>query len=229
MPWAAAAVVGSALVSGYASNKAANTQADAAGYAADLQNQQYQQTRADQEPWRKAGGTAVGQLSDLTAPGGYLMHQFDANDLNSSLAPNYQFMLQQGQQANQNAAGVGGGLVGGNALQGLNKWTQDYAQNAYQQAYQNYTANQSNIFNRLSAIAGLGQTANQATSAAGTAAANNAGNYLTSGAAAQAAGQVGVANAVNNGIGNYLGWSYLNGGKSGASMYDAGGSPDGYW
>lgn len=210
----AAAVVGAAVVGAVASNSAANKQSGAGSNAANLQQNQYSQTRADQEQWRAAGGKAVDQLSTDTAPGGYFTHQFDANDLKSSLAPNYGFMLSQGQQANQNAAGVGGGLVGGNALQGLDKWTQDYAGNSYQQAYQNYTANQTNIFNRLSNIAGLGQTANQATSNAGTAAANNAGNYLTSGAAASAAGTVGVANAANSGVGNYLGWNYLNNGGS---------------
>jgi hypothetical protein len=214
----AAAIVGGAVIGAVASNASSSKQADAAGEATDLQRDQNAQTRADQEPWRKAGADAVGQLSSMSQPGGYFTHQFDAKDLNSSLAPNYQFMLDQGQRANQNAAGVAGGLVGGNALQGLNQFTQNYAQNAYQQAYQNYTANQTNIFNRLSNIAGLGQTANQATSAAGMNAANQGGAFLTSGAAAQAAGQVGVANAVNNGLSNYMGWQYLNNGGSGGSQ-----------
>lgn len=220
MPWTAAAIVGGAVIGAYASKSSAGTQADAAGAAADKQWQQYQQTRADQTPWREAGGAAVGQLAAGTAPGGYFTHQFNADDLNSSLAPNYQFQLQQGQQANQNAAGVGGGLVGGNALQGLNKWSQDYAAGAYQQAYQNYTANQTNIYNRLSNLAGLGQTANQATSNAGMNAANQSGAFTTSGAAAQAAGTVGAANAIGNGINNYLGWNYLNSGKNNTGTGD---------
>ena len=74
----------------------------------------------------------------------------------------------------------------------------------------NYTGNQTNIFNRLSNIAGLGQTANQITTGAGTQNVANANNYLTSGAAANAAGVVGATNSANNGIGNYLGWNYLN-------------------
>lgn len=39
--------------------KAAASNETAAKYAADLQNQQYQQTRADLEPWRYAGGNAL--------------------------------------------------------------------------------------------------------------------------------------------------------------------------
>lgn len=189
--------------SAYLQNRAAQD-------AAAATNAQNQLTRADNAPWRIAGQDAIGMLAEGTAPGGYFAHQFNADDLNSTLAPNYAFSLDQGQRANQNAAGVGGGLVGGNALQGLNKWSQDYAQGAYQQAYQNFTGNQTNIFNRLSNIAGLGQTANQITTTAGTQNTANANNYLTSGAAAQAAGVVGATNSVNNGLNNYLGWQYAN-------------------
>jgi hypothetical protein len=210
----AAAVVGVGVLGAYTANKAGKSQADAANKASDLNQQQYWQTREDQTPWRDAGGRAVNQLSEMSGPGGYFTHTFDANDLNANMAPNWQFRLQQGQTANQNAAGVGGGLVGGNALKGLQDYTQNAAGDAYQQAFSNYTANQTNIYNRLSNLAGLGQTANQATSTAGMNAANNSGNFLTSGAAAQAAGNVGMANAASNGLSNYLGWNYLNGGGS---------------
>jgi len=222
----AGAATGSGLLSGAGSNgylQLAQAGVGAAGsaYSAYLQNRaaqdaaaatlaQNQQTRADNAQWRIAGQDAVGMLAEGTAPGGYFAHQFNKDDLNANLAPNYAFSLDQGQRANQNAAGVGGGLVGGNALQGLDKWTQDYAQGAYQQAYQNFTGNQTNIFNRLSNIAGLGQTANQITTNAGTQNVANANNYLTSGAAANAAGVVGATNSVNNGINNYLGWQYAN-------------------
>lgn len=193
-----------------ASYKGAQLQADAAQHAADIQAQQFNTINKQQAPWRQAGATALAQLGLMTGPDGQLVHQFNANDLNANLAPNYQFMLQQGQGQVGNLANATGGLVSGNALQGLNKFTQDYAQNAYQQAFQNYTANQSNIFNRLSSIAGLGQTANQATAQAGMNAANQMGNYVTQGAAAQAGGLAGIANAANQGIQNYMGYNYLN-------------------
>jgi hypothetical protein len=151
-------------------------------------------------------------------PGGYFTHQFDAGDLKSNLAPNYDWMLSQGQQANLNASNVTGGLAG-NALKGLQDYTQNYAMNAYQQAYQNYTANQTNIYNRLSNLAGLGQTANQATSSAGMNAALNAGNFSTSGAAASAAGRIGVANSINNGLDQYMAWKYANQKPSGDLTY----------
>jgi hypothetical protein len=145
-------------------------------------------------------------------PTGNFTHAFDINDLNANMAPNYAFMLDQGQKTNINANNATGGLVSGNALQGLNTFSQNYAQNAYQQAYQNYNANQTNIFNRLADIAGIGQTANQTTANAGISTAQSASNYLTSGAAASAAGTVGSANAVTSGINNAAGWGYLYGG-----------------
>ena len=131
---------------------------------------------------------------------GQFTHQFNANDLNANLAPNYQFMLDQGLGQTKNLANSTGGLIGGNALQGINTFSQNYAKNAYQDAFNNYTANQTNIFNRLASIAGLGQTSLNTTANAGTAATNSANNYLTSAAAANAAGTVGQANAISSGV-----------------------------
>ncbi len=203
----AGAIIGGAAIGAVASNSAAKKQAGAAKDAAGMQMDQYNQTRADQADWRTAGSNSLADIAKLQPQ---FQHQFNADDLKAGLAPNYDWRLAQGQAANQNAAGVSGGLVGGNALKGLQDYTQNAAGDAYQQAFNNYNAQQTNIFNRLSTIAGLGSTANQTTAQAGTAAANNAGNYLTSGAAASAAGTVGASNAVSNGIGNYLGWNYLN-------------------
>jgi hypothetical protein len=148
------------------------------------------------------------------------MHAFNASDLNANLAPNYQFMLDQGLGSVRNAANATGGLVSGNALKGINDYAQNYAKNAYQDAFNNYNTNQTNIFNRLSSIAGLGQTATNNTGTFGANAANNASNYATSGAAAQAAGTIGSANALTGGINNAVGWNYLSnltGGSGGNS------------
>lgn len=150
---------------------------------------------------------------------GSLLHQFDANDLTTNLAPNYAFMLDQGQQANKNAANLGGGLLGGNALQGLDTFTQNYAQNAYQQAYNNYNTNQNNIFTRLSGVAQTGQ--NSAVNAASNAI--NAGQSMGQTAAnigtAQAGGTIGSANALAGGLNNassyYQLGQIMNGGGSG--------------
>lgn len=66
MPWAVAGAIGGALISSSAAGDAADTQAAAADRSSQLSNDQYNQTRADQEPWRQAGMTALGSL---TGPG----------------------------------------------------------------------------------------------------------------------------------------------------------------
>ena len=110
----------------------------------------------------------TGQPTTMGTGTGYLTHQFNAADLAAGLAPNYDFMLQQGQMANQRAANVGGGALSGNTLQGLQNYTQNYAGNAYQNAFQNYQTQRNNIYNNLSNMAGIGQTANTGAANAGT-------------------------------------------------------------
>ena len=155
-------------------------------------------------PQQQTGTAPVGVVED-----GYFTHQFDANDLNDNLAPNYAFMRDQGLMATKNAGNLQTGLLSGNTIKGVNDYAMNYAGNAYQQAYNNYTANQSNIFNRLSSIAGLGQTANQATGQAGTTLAGNAGQSIMAGGQAQASGTVGQANAITGGLNNAMGWFTL--------------------
>ena len=202
----ATAIVGSAAIGAISSNSAANTQADAANNASAASQAQFNTINNQQAPWRQAGQNALSQIADMNPQ---FTHQFNASDLNSNLAPNYQFQLQQGQGAVKNLANSTGGLIGGNALKGIEDYTQNYAANAYQQAYNNYSNNQTNIFNRLSSIAGLGQTANESTANAGTAATQASNNYLTSGAAASAAGQVGVGNSISNGLDTWASLKYL--------------------
>ncbi len=205
--------LGGAVIASNAAKNAANTQAAAANNASQAQLNEFNTINQQQAPWRQAGGTAVGQMANLTSlPSGdpaSMTHQFTTSDLNANLAPNYNFMLNQGIGATRNQLNSTGGMVSGNAMQGIDTFAQNYAQNAYQQAYNNYNANQTNIYNRLSNLAGLGQTANQSTANAGQAAVGASSNYLTSGAAAQAAGTVGVANAINGGAQNAVGWNYL--------------------
>ncbi|CAB4123431.1 hypothetical protein UFOVP43_12 [uncultured Caudovirales phage] len=147
---------------------------------------------------------ATGQagLTGINANMPYFQHQFDTADLNSNLAPNYAFQLGQGQQANQRAANVGGGALSGNTLTGLNRYTQDYAGNAYQQAFNNYNNQRNNIYNTLSGIAGIGGTANSQAIGAGNTYGTNLTNLNTGLAAAQAGATVGQAQNTSNTISN---------------------------
>lgn len=96
--------------------------------------------------------------------------------------PGYQFRLNQGNQQINNSAAARGELLSGNTLQALNQFGQDYASNEYQNTYNRYNNDQTNIYNRLAAMAGLGQTATNALGQSGQNAANNISNtLLTSG------------------------------------------------
>src|SRR6266481_3168387 len=162
----AAAIAGTAVVGGAissdASRHAANTQADAAKNAANLTQQQFNTINAQGQPARTAAnnsladiGFGFGQNNQGAGAGidkNFFSHQFNNNDLNANLAPNYQFQLGQGEGQVRNAENATGGLLSGNTLQGLNTFSQNFAQNAYQNAFQNYTGNQTNIFNRLADI-----------------------------------------------------------------------------
>lgn len=156
-----------------------------------------------------APGTSMPQTGANGLSGGQFTHQFNANDLNANLAPNYQFQLDQGLGAVRNAGNLSTGLVSGNTLKGINDYAQNYAGGAYQQAYNNYNQNQTNIFNRLSNIAGLGQTANQSTGSAATATGQGVANTIQAGGAASAAGTVGQANAISGALNNAGGWYAL--------------------
>lgn len=191
---------------GNASENAAGQAAGAANRAADLQWNTFKTINDQQAPWRQAGQQALGGIAGRWPQ---FNHQFNAQDLKTNLAPNYKFQLQQGQNAVRNMGNLQTGLISGNTLRGLENYTQDYAGNAYQQAFQNYNTQQSNIFNRLSTVAGLGSSANAITANAGTTAAGNAGNAMIAGGAAQAAGTVGAANAFAGGANNALGWYTL--------------------
>jgi len=209
--------LGSALITSDAAKKAADIQSAAAQNASALQGQMFNTINQQQAPYRTAGYGALNQLGGLgtgtyqmydaagnpTTQGtgtGYLQHQFGPADLQAGLAPNYDFMLQQGQMANQRQANLGGGGIGGNALQGLNKFTQDYAGNAYQNAFTNYQNQRNNIYNTLAGIAGIGQTGQTATNTAAQNATTAQSQLGVGSAAAQAAGNIGTASAYGNAL-----------------------------
>jgi len=166
----------------------------------------YNQQLGYQAPYQAAGVGAVNQLAGMTP---YLTHQFNAADLQAGLAPNYDFMLQQGQQANQRAANVGGGALGGNALTGLNQYTQNYAGNAYQNAFNNYQSQRQNIYSDLAGIAGIGQTANTGAGTAGTNYGQGITNLNTNLANAQSANILGQAQVGAGGITNAANTAFL--------------------
>jgi hypothetical protein len=191
--------------------------------------QNYGNAIAGFAPYKQAGSDAANALDQLITSG-YATHQFNTQDLYNGLSPNYQFMLGQGQGTTNANANALSGMVGGNALQGLQKYTQDYASNAYQNAFTNYQTQRTQMFGNLQPVANMGLNAttqvgnlyqNQGNALAGLATgygqtgANlyaNQGNTLASAAVgsanAGAAGTLGQYDAYGNaiaGTGNSVG------------------------
>jgi hypothetical protein len=233
MPFTALAIAGAGLLGASASRSAAKTQAAAADRATELQRQQFNLINEQQAPYRGYGYTALNEIGGLLgaqtpmydaqgkpvldASGkqvmqqgtGYLTRQFGAEDLKTGLAPNYEFMLKEGQRAARqrlNAGGSGGSDID----RGITRFAEDYAGNAYQKAFENFSNQRMNIYNTLAGIAGIGQTGQSATNTAATNYGTNAANLITSAGAAQAAGQVGAANAYGNALNTYGGMRYVN-------------------
>jgi len=97
-------------------------------------------------------------------------------------------------------ANVGGG--GSNVNIAGTKFAEDYASNAYQNAFNNFQTGQTNIYNRLAGIAGLGQTSQAQTNTAAGNYGNASTGLITGAGAAQAAGTVGSTNALTGALGN---------------------------
>ena len=221
MTWVATAIAGSALL-GYmgsqnqadAATQSAQIQANAAQAGQQLQQQNFQNLSPNFTPYMQTGAAGLSALN-AAMPGLTQMPEsykpFTAADLQSNLAPNYQFMLNQGLGAQSQALNVGGG--GSNINTANTKFAEDYASNAYQNALTNYQTQQaqqfsqgqtaqSNIFNRLSSVAGIGQNAIAGLSNLASGTASNITNLGVGGAQATAAGVVGAANAQASGLSN---------------------------
>ena len=194
----AAAVVGAATVAGsmYSSkqaSKAAKAQANSADAASAVQQANFEQTREDLMPYKQAGDTALGQLMGQMTPDGYFNQTYTGQDIYSD--PSYQFRLQQGQDAIQSSAAAQGGLLSGATLKALQNYGQESASQEYSNAYNRFNADQTNRYNRLSNLVGIGQNAAAQVGNAGAQTAQAVANNTMAGANSIAAGQVGSANA----------------------------------
>ena len=201
MTWVATAIVGSALIGGYASNRAASTQAAAAQQGIAAQERMFERQTELQEPWRKAGEEALNKLIPLASnytPFG--MNQFQQD-------PGYAFRLSEGMKALDRTAAARGGLLSGSTLKGAQRYGQEMGSQEYMNAFNRYQTERNAQLNPLQSLAGVGQTATNALSGmAGQMGQNYATGYGNIGQA-RASGYVGGANALNSAIGTGLNYS----------------------
>ena len=199
---AATVPIGGAIIGGLASSDAASSAADAqvaAGAASNAtQLEMYNRTRNDQLPAIQAGQRAIGQLSAGTADGGDFNRDFTMADFTRD--PGYEFRMGQGQKALEASAAARGGVLNGGTLKALSRYGQDFASNEYSNAYNRFNNDRTTRFNRLSSIAGTGQTANNTMGALGQQTAYQIGQTQQGIGNARASGTVGGANAINNGL-----------------------------
>ena len=182
MPWgaafAAAGAIGGALITSDASKSAANTQANAANQASQVEQNQFNQTQANLAPYMQQGQVSLADINKLMADPSMV-----------SKLPGYQFQMQQGTDAVMHGASANG--LTGNTLKALS----DYGQGTASSYYNNY-------WNQLMQMANLGQTSAAGVGNIGASTANSIGQNTIGAGNAIAASQVGSASAINSGVSN---------------------------
>jgi hypothetical protein len=185
-------MIGGSANQASAAQQAAQTQLQGTEYAANIQNQMFNTLNQQQAPYREAGYNALTKIQDMLP---FFTQMPTAADIQN--IPGYQFGLNQGLGSVSQAQNVSS--PGSNVDVARQKFSTDYLT---QQLLPYYTGQQTNIFNRLAAVAGLGQQATQATGTLGQSAGSNLAQLAVGGANALAGGTVGAANAMAGGIGN---------------------------
>ena len=195
-----AAMIGSSLLGGLTSNRAAKTQAAAADRSADLQQKQFERQVELQAPFREAGVRALGKLEAASEYTPFGMQQFQAD-------PGYGFRMSEGMKALERGAAARGGLLSGNTLRATQRFGQDLASQEYTNAFNRYQTERNARLNPLQSLAGVGQTATNQLGQAGQSYASGAGEAMGAAAQARASGYMGAANAIGGGLNQYLNYS----------------------
>lgn len=186
--------LGNALLGAGVSLYSASQQQEAARQALNAQmgasNQALSTAQQLQMPWVTAGTGALGALTQGLAPGGDFTRSFGMQDFQTD--PGYQFRQAEGEKAINRAAAARGGFDSGATLKALNRYNQDYAAGEYNNAYNRFTQQQGNVYNRLSNVAGLGQSSTNQLN-------NTSTGLLTGQGNANAASQIASTNARTSG------------------------------
>ena len=222
----AAAIVGAGALTAAGSYAASSTQASGQKTAANTQQNMFNTVTANSQPFMNAGYGATSTLSQLMGtsgtPGstvagtgglsnGYLTSTFNPTQADLNNYPGYQFALQTGAQATRNADTPGVGALSGAALKDLTNFDVGTASQYYNQDFNQFQTQQNNIYNRLSGIAGLGQSAAAGVGNSGTQLGTGIAQAQAGAAASQAGGIVGATNGLSGSASSLAGLMYLNG------------------
>lgn len=152
---------------------------------------------------------------------GSLTRKFSQSDLDNDVVYNtgLQFGLDQGNQAINRQAAASGNMLSGATLKALTRYGNDYGTTKANDAYNRYTNDQNNLYNRLAGLSSSGQVATNQINAAGQNYASTVGNNLIGLGNARGASAIAQGNAYGD-IGNILGGAFGNSslGKSALSF-----------
>lgn len=153
--------------------------------ANQAQTNAYMQQLGLQNPYREAGLTAQQQMMQLLGIGGdttaanYGRFGGNFNAANFEQDPGYAFRQEEGQRALERSAAARGGLLSGNMLKGVQRFSQGLASQEYQNAFNRYQTERAAQLGQLQPLMGAGQSAaNVMTGAAGQYGQNMAQNAL---------------------------------------------------
>lgn len=195
-----AAIAGSSILGAYSADKAANTQADAARYAADLQYKQYQENVARQKPFYDVGVNALPELVAASKYTPFSMQNFQQD-------PGYAFRMKEGMNQLERSAAARGGLLSGGTGKALTRYGQEMGSQEYQNAFNRYQAERQARLGPLQSLTGMSQTTANTLGAAGQNMAGNVGEAYMGGANARASGYIGGANAITGGLNQYMNYN----------------------
>jgi hypothetical protein len=216
--------IGATLIGGLASGFGARSQRKAAKSAAAAQEQaaqaanetewkMYQQGREDLEPWRKQGAQSLSQLAGMMRPGTDMTTRFSSQDFRAD--PGYQYRLSEAQKGMDRSQAARGMLNSGAALKEAMRVNQGMASDEYQNAYNRWAQQNSDIYNRLAGLANTGQqTSNQLAQLSGNYA-SQYGQNIGQAANARASAYAAKAGANQNLLSDLMGLGsmYFNGKK----------------
>jgi hypothetical protein len=235
------------VLKGIGSKSAGNQAASAAREAAQIQAQQFAQTRADLMPYNTAGQAVLPAVNALAMSGptaggtDYVKTAYDQflpgtmTQAQLEATPGYQFTRDQGLKAVQSQAAARGLGVSGASMKGAAAFATGLANQTYkdqfniqQQRFADVSglsplqqAQINNQWGRLIDTAKLGENAAAKTGDIGQTSAAAQGNALINAGNAQAQGQKGLTDAFGNALSDVGGLipAYSNAGAGGTSNY----------
>lgn len=150
-------------------------------------------------------GLATPDTGSMAA--GSLIAPFNPTEAQLEATPGYQFNLEQGQKAVTNANAARGLGVSGAALKGAATFASGLADSTYQNQFNNYQTQQTNVYNRLAGLAQLGQGSAAGVGSIAQQTGSSIGGNLIGAGNAQGAADMSVANSLgqsSNNLSNLL-------------------------